>query len=124
MRTRSFNHIPPEIIDEVRQRNDIAEVIMECGIPLKLAGKNYKACCPFHDEKTPSFTVSSERQMFYCFGCQVGGNTITFLQKYENKPFIESIEWLANRVGVPLPTQDQTAKFGRTQSVSNQIFSS
>lgn len=110
MRTRSFNHIPPEIIDEVRQRNDIAEVIMECGIPLKLAGKNYKACCPFHDEKTPSFTVSSERQMFYCFGCQVGGNTITFLQKYENKPFIESIEWLANRVGVPLPTQDQKSK--------------
>ena len=110
MRTRSFNHIPPEIIDEVRQRNDIAEVIMECGIPLKLAGKNYKACCPFHDEKTPSFTVSSEKQMFYCFGCQVGGNTITFLQKYENKPFIESIEWLANRVGVPLPTQDQKSK--------------
>ena len=110
MRARSFNHIPPEIIDEVRQRNDIAEVIMECGIPLKLAGKNYKACCPFHDEKTPSFTVSSERQMFYCFGCQVGGNTITFLQKYENKPFIESIEWLANRVGVPLPTQDQKSK--------------
>ena len=109
-RTRSFNHIPPDIIDEVRQRNDIAEVIMECGIPLKLAGKNYKACCPFHDEKTPSFTVSSERQMFYCFGCQVGGNTITFLQKYENKPFIESIEWLANRVGVPLPTQDQKSK--------------
>ena len=88
-RTRSFNHIPPDIIDEVRQRNDIAEVIMECGIPLKLAGKNYKACCPFHDEKTPSFTVSSEKQMFYCFGCQIGGNTITFLQKYENKPFIE-----------------------------------
>ena len=110
MATRSFNHIPSEIIDEVRQRNDIAEVIMECGVPLKLSGKNYKACCPFHDEKTPSFTVSSEKQMFYCFGCQMGGNTITFLQKYENKPFIESVEWLANRVGVPLPTQDQKSK--------------
>ena len=110
MATRSFNHIPSETIDEVQQRNDIAEVIMECGVPLKLVGKNYKACCPFHDEKTPSFTVSSEKQMFYCFGCQMGGNTITFLQKYENKPFIESIEWLANRVGVPLPTQDLQAK--------------
>ena len=110
MATRSFNHIPSEIIDEIRQRNDIAEVIMECGVPLKLSGKNYKACCPFHDEKTPSFTVSSEKQMFYCFGCQMGGNTITFLQKYENKPFIESVEWLANRVGVPLPTQDQKSK--------------
>ena len=110
MATRSFNHIPSEIIDEVRQRNDIAEVIMECGVPLKLSGKNYIACCPFHDEKTPSFTVSSEKQMFYCFGCQMGGNTITFLQKYENKPFIESVEWLANRVGVPLPTQDQKSK--------------
>ena len=105
-----MNHIPSDIIDEVRQRNDIAEVIMECGVPLKLTGKNYKACCPFHDEKTPSFTVSSEKQMFYCFGCQMGGNAITFLQKYENKPFIDSIEWLANRVGVPLPTQDQKSK--------------
>ena len=105
-----MNHIPSDIIDEVRQRNDIAEVIMECGVPLKLTGKNYKACCPFHDEKTPSFTVSPEKQMFYCFGCQMGGNAITFLQKYENKPFIDSIEWLANRVGVPLPTQDQKSK--------------
>ena len=110
MKTRSVNHIPSDIIDEVRQRNDIAEVIMECGVPLKLTGKNYKACCPFHDEKTPSFTVSPEKQMFYCFGCQMGGNAITFLQKYENKPFIDSIEWLANRVGVPLPTQDQKSK--------------
>ena len=110
MKTRAVNHIPSDIIDEVRQRNDIAEVIMECGVPLKLTGKNYKACCPFHDEKTPSFTVSPEKQMFYCFGCQMGGNAITFLQKYENKPFIDSIEWLANRVGVPLPTQDQKSK--------------
>ena len=110
IKTRAVNHIPSDIIDEVRQRNDIAEVIMECGVPLKLTGKNYKACCPFHDEKTPSFTVSPEKQMFYCFGCQMGGNAITFLQKYENKPFIDSIEWLANRVGVPLPTQDQKSK--------------
>ena len=64
MATRSFNHIPAEIIDEVRQRNDIAEVIMECGVPLKLSGKNYKACCPFHDEKTPSLPYHPKSRCF------------------------------------------------------------
>jgi DNA primase len=80
MATRSFNHIPSEIIDEVRQRNDIAEVIMECGVPLKLSGKNYKACCPFHDEKTPSFTVSSEKQMFYSLPSGIQSNKTSALR--------------------------------------------
>ena len=97
MRTRSFNHIPPEIIDEVRQRNDIAEVIMECGIPLKLAGKNYKACCPFHDEKTASFSVRPERQIYKCFGCSVGGGVINFIMEIEGMEFVNAVKHLLLR---------------------------
>ncbi len=102
----SINYIPPETIEEVRSRNDIVEVITECGVPLKQAGRNYQGLCPFHQEKTPSFSVSPEMQVFKCFGCEVGGNVIHFLQKYEGKTFIESIEWLADRVNIPLPTKD------------------
>lgn len=105
-RSPKRNHVPRETIDEIRSRSDIAEVISECGIALRPAGRDFKALCPFHTEKTPSFTVSPQRQMFYCFGCQTGGNVITFVQKYEGKSFIETIEWLAERQNITLPTQD------------------
>lgn len=107
---QASNHIPQEILDDILTQNDISEVISECGILLKLAGKAYKALCPFHQEKTPSFTVSREKQMFYCFGCHTGGNTISFLQKYEGKSFIESVEWLAERTGISLPSQDSRSR--------------
>ena len=100
------NYIPRETLDEICGRNDIVEVILECGVPLRAAGRDYKALCPFHDEKTPSFTVSPEKQVFYCFGCQTGGNVIGFLQKHEAKNFIEVIEWLADRANISLPTRD------------------
>ena len=98
--------VPSEIIDDIRNRSDIVAVISECGITLRPAGQNYKGLCPFHDEKTPSFTVSPQKQMFYCFGCQTGGNIITFVMKHEGKSFIETVEWLADRLNVSLPTQD------------------
>ncbi len=100
------NYIPTETIDEIRSRNDIAEVIAECGVPLTQVGSNYKALCPFHQEKTPSFSVSAEKQIFNCFGCNTGGNVISFLQKHEGKTFIEAVEWLAERANIPLPTRD------------------
>ena len=106
----SAYHIPREIVDEIRERSDIVEVISECGVPLRPAGKDYKANCPFHEEKTPSFSVSPQKQIFYCFGCQTGGNVISFVQKREGKTFIESIEWLAGRLGMTLPTQDAKAE--------------
>ena len=102
----SSHHIPREVVDEIRERSDIVEVISECGVPLRPAGKDYKANCPFHDEKTPSFSVSPQKQIFYCFGCQTGGNVISFVQKREGKSFVESVEWLASRLGLALPTQD------------------
>ncbi|MCH8293619.1 DNA primase [Candidatus Poribacteria bacterium] len=104
----SPNHIiPREVIDDIRDGNDIVEVISELGIPLKPAGKDYKALCPFHSEKTPSFTVSTEKQIFNCFGCNTGGNVISFLQKHEGKSFREAIEWLAERIGASLPGRDE-----------------
>ena len=106
----SSHQIPREVIDEIRERSDIVEVISECGVPLRPAGKDYKANCPFHDEKTPSFSVSPQKQMFYCFGCQTGGNVFSFVQKHEGKSFFESVEWLASRLGMPLPSQDAKAE--------------
>ncbi len=102
----SRNYIPPETIDEIRSNNDIVEVIIECGVPLKQAGRNYKGLCPFHQEKTPSFSVSQEMQVFKCFGCDTGGNVIHFLQKHEGKTFVEAIEWLAERANIPLSTKN------------------
>ncbi len=98
--------VPRETIDEIRSRSDIVEVISECGIALRPAGRDFKALCPFHTEKTPSFTVSVQKQIFYCFGCQTGGNVISFVQKHEGKSFMETIEWLAERQNIALPTQD------------------
>jgi len=102
----SKNYIPPETIDEIQNRNDIAEVISECGVSLTQVGSNFKALCPFHQEKTPSFSVLVEKQIFNCFGCNTGGNVISFLQKHEGKTFLEAIEWLAERANIPLPTRD------------------
>ena len=103
---QSSNYIPPELLNEIRAQNDIAEVISDCGIPLRAAGKEYRALCPFHEEQKPSFSVSPEKQIFYCFGCNSGGNVISFLQKHEGMSFIEAVEWLAERVGISLPSQD------------------
>ncbi len=103
---QSSNYIPPELLNEIRAQNDIAEVISECGIPLRAAGKEYSALCPFHEEQKPSFSVSPEKQIFYCFGCNSGGNVISFLQKHEGMSFIEAVERLAQRVGISLPSQD------------------
>ena len=104
--TRTKNYIPPETIDEIRSRTNIVEVVSECGVPLRPAGRDYKGLCPFHDEKTPSFTVSVQKQIFYCFGCQTGGNVISFVQKHEAKSFRETVEWLAERLNISLPTED------------------
>ena len=105
-RSPKRNHVPRETIDEIRSRSDIVEVISECGIALRPAGRDFKALCPFHTEKTPSFTVSVQKQIFYCFGCQTGGNVISFVEKHEGKSFMETIEWLAERQNIILPTQD------------------
>ena len=110
--------VPRETIDEIQTRSDIVEVISECGVILRPAGRDYKGLCPFHDEKTPSFTVSPPKQMFYCFGCQTGGNVISFVQKHEGKNFIETLEWLASRLNIDLPHQDARGSANRKRFTS------
>ena len=94
-----------DLIEEVRSRNDIVDVIGSY-VTLKRRGNSYMACCPFHHEKTPSFHVSREKQMYHCFGCGVGGNVLTFVMEYENYSFPEAVKMLAERAGVALPEQD------------------
>ncbi|WP_242832399.1 DNA primase [Desulfosporosinus orientis] len=97
--------MPEEVIEEVRSRADIVEIISEY-VSLQRKGKNFLGLCPFHAEKTPSFTVTPEKQMFYCFGCNVGGNVFSFLMKKENWSFLECIQNLAARYGVSLPEKE------------------
>ena len=96
--------IPQSFIDEVLNRTDIVEVI-DTRVPLKKAGREFKACCPFHDEKTPSFTVSQVKQFYHCFGCGANGTAISFLMDYEHMEFVEAIEELARRAGLEVPKE-------------------
>lgn len=96
-----------EIIDEVRQTNDIVDIISQY-VRLKRSGRNYFGLCPFHNEKSPSFSVSPDKQIFHCFGCGVGGNVFTFLTKIEGISFIEALQTLAERANIQLPTLESS----------------
>ena len=94
-----------ELIEEVRSRNDIVDVISGY-VKLKKQGSSYFGLCPFHSEKSPSFSVSRDKQMYYCFGCGAGGNVFTFIMEYENYSFVEALKFLAQRAGVELPQEE------------------
>ena len=97
-----------ELIEEVRSRNDIVDVISGY-VRLQKKGSTYFGLCPFHNEKTPSFSVSPGKQMYYCFGCGAGGNVLTFMMQYENFTFQEAMQSLADRAGIQLPKQEMSA---------------
>ena len=94
-----------ELIEEVRNSNDIVDIISQY-VVLKRSGRNYFGLCPFHKEKSPSFSVSPDKQIFHCFGCGAGGNVIHFVSKIENIGFKETLEVLARNAGITLPTLD------------------
>lgn len=98
-----------DIIEEVRSRNDIVDLISSY-VPLKRKGSSYFGLCPFHNEKSPSFSVSRDKQMYYCFGCGAGGNVFTFIMEYENFTFPEAVRYLAERAGMELPEQELSAE--------------
>ena len=98
--------VKTDIVEQIKDRLDIVEFIRQYVPGLKRAGKTYKACCPFHHEKTPSFTCSSEKGLFYCFGCQEGGDIIAFLMKIENLSFREALERLADQAGLEYRPQE------------------
>ena len=96
-------------IEEVRTANDIVDVVSSY-VALKKKGSQYMGLCPFHNEKSPSFSVSRDKQMYYCFGCGAGGNVFTFLMQYENDSFVEAVEALAGRAGIALPKQEASGR--------------
>jgi DNA primase len=96
--------IPQHFIDELLARIDIVDIV-DAYVPLKKAGKNHHACCPFHEEKTPSFTVSQQKQFYHCFGCGANGTAISFLMEYLHMGFVEAIEDLASRAGMEIPRE-------------------
>ena len=100
--------IPRPFIDDLLSRVDIVDVVEEY-VPLTRAGRDYKACCPFHTEKTPSFTVSRAKQFYHCFGCQANGTAISFLMEHARLEFLEAVEELAHRVGVEVPRESGSA---------------
>ena len=104
-----MKQIPRETIDEIRSRNDIADVIGSY-LSLKSAGGRFKALCPFHKEKTPSFTVSPDRQIYHCFGCDAGGDVIRFIQEYEKVDFMVALQMLADRAGMELNFEEGDGK--------------
>lgn len=101
--------IPEEYLEEIKARTDIVELISQY-VDLKPSGRNFRALCPFHEEKTPSFTVSPEKGIFHCFGCGVGGNIFTFIMRIERLTFPEAVALLAERCGLPLPSSFRKEK--------------
>ncbi len=99
--------ISREFINELINRTDIVELV-ESRVPLKKAGRNYQACCPFHAEKSPSFTVSSVKQFYHCFGCGVSGNAIGFLIAYDRMEFVDAVETLAKQLGLEVPREESS----------------
>ena len=94
-----------DLVEEIRMKNDIVDVISGY-VKLTRRGSSYFGLCPFHNEKSPSFSVSPGKQMYYCFGCGAGGNVFTFLMEYENFTFVEALKFLADRAGVELPQME------------------
>src|SRR5690554_274160 len=113
--------IPQSFIDNLLDRVDIVEVV-DHRVKLKKTGKNYSACCPFHDEKTPSFTVSPEKQFYYCFGCGASGNALGFIMDYERLGFPESVEQLARVAGLEVPREVQTEAQAKREEEKRSIY--
>ncbi|MBR5122437.1 MAG: DNA primase [Anaerotignum sp.] len=112
---------PREVIDEVRLQNDIVEVISQY-VPLKQKGNSYFGLCPFHNEKTASFSVNSEKQFYYCFGCGAAGNVFSFLMEMENMEFPEAIKKLAERAHIDLPEPEKSAQVVAAEQAKQRLF--
>ena len=110
-----------ELIEEIRSSNDIVDVISQYVI-LKRSGRNFFGLCPFHKEKSPSFSVSPDKQIFHCFGCGVGGNVIHFVSKIENLDFRETLELLANRANITLPTLDNSYQDNKKAILKSKVY--
>ena len=114
-------YYPEELVEEIRLHNDIVEVISSY-VSLKRKGNTFLGLCPFHNEKTPSFSVSQDKQLYHCFGCGAGGNVYTFIMEYENFSFVEAIKFLADRVHIELPTQEMSKEQKKQIDIKQQLI--
>lgn len=114
-------YYPEELVEEVRMKNDIVDVVSGY-VKLQKKGSSYFGLCPFHNEKSPSFSVSGQKQMYYCFGCGAGGNVFTFVMNYENYSFAEAIRLLAERAGVSLPEVEYSEEQRRKESHRQRLL--
>lgn len=114
-------YYPDELIEEIRSRNDIVDVISGY-VKLQKKGGSHFGLCPFHNEKSPSFSVSQHKQMYYCFGCGAGGNVITFIMEYENFTFPEAVKYLADRSGVALPEIEETQEAKKQRDLRSLLL--
>ena len=114
-------YYPEELVEEIRQRTDIVDLISGY-VRLQKKGSTHFGLCPFHNEKTPSFSVSGSKQMYFCFGCHAGGNVFTFLQKYENMSFPEAVRFLAEKTGVKLPEAEESEESKRARSHRDRLY--
>ncbi|MEZ8455559.1 DNA primase [Vibrio cyclitrophicus] len=112
-------HIPRSFIDDLLARLDIVDIV-DARVKLKKKGKNYGACCPFHNEKTPSFSVSQEKQFYHCFGCGVHGNAIDFMMEFERLDFVEAIEELASFLGLDVPREQRSGEISTTPRANSE----
>ncbi len=112
---------PDELVEEIRQKNDIVDVISSY-VKLQRKGSSHMGLCPFHNEKSPSFSVSASKQMYHCFGCGVGGNVFTFLMEYENYSFVEALKHLAGRAGVTLPEAEISEEAKRQAGIKARLL--
>ncbi len=112
---------PEDLVEEIRQRNDIVDVVSE-HVKLKRTGNNHMGLCPFHNEKSPSFSVSGQKQMYHCFGCGVGGNVFTFVMEYENYSFVEALKYLAERANIALPEQEYSEEAKKKSDLKGQLL--
>ena len=114
-------YYPQEILEEVRLRNDIVDVIKGY-IPLNKKGSSYFGLCPFHNENTPSFSVSADKQLYYCFGCGAAGNVISFIMQMENCDFVEAVQRLADRAGIELPKAEYSPENAKKEKLKERLY--
>lgn len=114
-------YYPEQLVAEIQSKNDIVDVIGS-HVRLQKKGANHMACCPFHNEKTPSFSVSQSRQMYYCFGCGKGGNVFTFLMEYENFTFVEALKYLAERANIDLPEMEYSDEARKAADLKTKLL--
>lgn len=112
---------PEELVEEIRMKNDIVDVVGSY-VKLQKKGGSHMGLCPFHNEKSPSFSVSGQKQMYHCFGCGVGGNVFTFIMEYENYTFVEALKFLAARVGINLPEAEYSEEAKKQAGLKNRLL--